>query len=97
MNRPWIQRLTLAAALLGIFLLRPIVALAEEEDDARDANEALAEHGWVVDSLHVEGTDQPGLRHLIAKGRLRLPGRGDLAGDGEREGPRLARPEQDRA
>jgi hypothetical protein len=92
MNRSWIQRLTLAAALLGILLLRPIAARADEQDDARDANASLAEHGWVVDSLHIEGTDRPGLRHLIAKGRLRLPGEAiwkAMANEKDRDWPGL--------
>jgi hypothetical protein len=73
MNRPRMLRLTMCAALSALFLFAPAVARADAADDAREANEELAEHGWVVDSLQVLGTDSPGVRHVVATGRIALP------------------------
>jgi hypothetical protein len=73
MKRTRTQLLNLVAVLLCACLSCPVVVLAEGADEIRKANEDLAKQGWVVDSLHVEGTDQPGLRHLFARGRVRIP------------------------
>ena len=66
-------RVAWAAALAISLGCLPAAAAADQADDVRKANEELAKHGWVVDSLRVQGTDQEGIRHLIAHGRVRLP------------------------
>jgi hypothetical protein len=48
-------------------------AEAAAADSSLDADAHLAEHGWSLDSLHVEGIDRPGVRRVTASGRLRLP------------------------
>lgn len=48
---------------------------AAAADSSLNADKHLAEHGWSLDSLHVEGIDRPGVRRVTASGRLRLPAR----------------------
>lgn len=73
MSRPWTLRFAICAVLPALFLLAPRPAGADAEDDARHADEKLAKNGWAVDSLLVEGTDSPGVRHVVASGRIALP------------------------
>ena len=68
-QRHWL----IATVIAGLLTLGPMAVRGDDADDARDADEDLAKQGWVVDSLHLEGGDQPGVRHFVAKGRIRLP------------------------
>ena len=66
MKQPWII-LLLAAALT---VTSPALG---DSRVARGSDSALWEHGWIMDVLTLTGTDAPGIRHLVATGRVLLP------------------------
>jgi len=39
----------------------------------KEATERLEREGWSVDAIRLEGAEQPGVRHVRAEGRIRLP------------------------
>ena len=73
MNHPPRRNWLVAAVVASLLTLGPIAVRGDDADDAREADKDLAKQGWVVDSLHLEGGDQPGVRHFLAVGRIRLP------------------------
>jgi hypothetical protein len=65
----------------ALFALTAILATpsahAEEavDDSASAADLRLRRNGWTVDSITLQGAEIPGLRHLVASGRIAAPAR----------------------
>lgn len=62
-------------ALAAVLSMTPAGGEPADDDPIARAEQDLRQQGWVVDSIDVRGADVPGLRHLIASGRIAAPAR----------------------
>lgn len=62
-------------ALIAVLAANPAGGAAAEADSIEKADLQLRQNGWVVDSITIQGAEEPGVRHLIASGRIAAPAR----------------------
>ncbi len=62
-------------ALAAVLAATPARGAPADGDSTGQVDPRLRQRGWTIDSITIQGADIPGLRHLIASGRIAAPAR----------------------
>jgi len=78
LSLPRAIRALFAVYIISLVFASPLPAAdlrdrPSDEAEAADSELQLQRQGWVIDSLEVQGANLPGVRHLVASGRIAAP------------------------